>query len=215
MSYLSMMGIKLWILTVDKHETAVSIARSTDVITPECAVFQILTADPSEHERAMGDVKASTQPSVLVLSPDTLIYITEQHPEELVELGELCRSVICFRMSPFLKSKVVDVMSTHTKKVFLAICDGANDVNMIQTANVIVGIVGREGNQAASNSNFAITRFKHLKRLLAVHGRLSRPSFGRCALYNTNFTPTPLIIYYLVNHSLESCFDNKSHLRQA
>ena len=76
-------------------------------------------------------------------------------------------------MSPFLKSKVVDVMDTHTKKVCLAIGDGANDVNVIQTANVGVGIVGREGHQAASNSDFAITRFKHLKRLLAVHGRLS------------------------------------------
>jgi phospholipid-transporting ATPase len=76
-------------------------------------------------------------------------------------------------MSPFLKSRVVATMQTHTKRICLAIGDGANDVNMIQTANVGVGIIGREGRQAANSSDFAIPRFKHLKRLLAVHGRLS------------------------------------------
>jgi magnesium-transporting ATPase (P-type) len=44
---------------------------------------------------------------------------------------------------------------------------------MIQTAHVGIGIFGREGHQAAANSDFAITRFKHLKRLMVCHGRLS------------------------------------------
>ena len=40
--------------------------------------------------------------------------------------------------------------------VTLAIGDGANDVPMIQTAQVGVGIAGREGRQAVNNSDFAI-----------------------------------------------------------
>lgn len=173
MSYLAQMGIKLWILTGDKHETAVSIAKSTNVITPECKVFEILNGNRDECKNTLRGIKNHNGTSVLVLSPDALEFITTREPQMIAEFGNHCRSVICFRMSPFLKSKVVDTMQQHTKKTCLAIGDGANDVNMIQTANVGIGIIGREGRQAASNSDFAITRFKHLKRLLAVHGRLS------------------------------------------
>jgi len=44
---------------------------------------------------------------------------------------------------------------------------------MIQEADVGVGIVGREGLQAARASDFSIGRFHFLKRLLLVHGRYS------------------------------------------
>jgi P-type E1-E2 ATPase len=53
----------------------------------------------------------------------------------------------------------------------LAIGDGANDVNMIQTASIGIGIMGREGNQAATMSDYSIPNFKSLKRLLFWHGR--------------------------------------------
>lgn len=173
MSDLAQMGIKLWILTGDKHETAVSIAKSTNVITPECKVFEILSGSPSEASETLTAINNHHGTAVLVLSPDALQYITNEEPKMIVEFGNRCRSVICFRMSPYMKSKVVETMQENTNKTCLAIGDGANDVNMIQTANVGIGIIGREGRQAASNSDFAITRFRHLKRLLAVHGRLS------------------------------------------
>lgn len=172
MSYLSLMGIKLWVLTGDKHETAVSICKSTNVITPDCKCFELLTADPFECEQALERAE-NFSPSVLIVSPTALEYLTSTAPEMLVRFGECCKSVVCYRMSPFMKSKVVDTMQKHTNKICLAIGDGANDVNMIQTANVGVGIIGREGRQAASNADFAIPRFRHLRRLLAVHGRLS------------------------------------------
>ena len=44
---------------------------------------------------------------------------------------------------------------------------------MIQTASVGVGISGREGMQAARASDFSISQFSHLRRLLLVHGRWS------------------------------------------
>jgi magnesium-transporting ATPase (P-type) len=63
------------------------------------------------------------------------------------------------------------IKNKDPKAVTLAIGDGANDVNMIQKANIGVGIFGNEGYQAASASDYAIGRFKHLERLLFVHGR--------------------------------------------
>ena len=44
---------------------------------------------------------------------------------------------------------------------------------MIQAADVGVGIVGKEGKQAALASDFSILQFQHLKILLFWHGRLS------------------------------------------
>ena len=61
----------------------------------------------------------------------------------------------------------------------LAIGDGANDVSMIQEAHVGIGVSGKEGRQAVNSSDYAITRFKFLKKLLLVHGR--RNCYMACA----------------------------------
>jgi phospholipid-translocating ATPase len=50
---------------------------------------------------------------------------------------------------------------------------GANDVAMIQQADVGVGIAGEEGRQAAMSSDYAIGQFRFLSRLVLVHGRWS------------------------------------------
>lgn len=44
----------------------------------------------------------------------------------------------------------------------LAIGDGANDVAMIQSADIGVGILGKEGRQAVNNSDYAIGQFRCL-----------------------------------------------------
>ena len=51
-----------------------------------------------------------------------------------------------------------------------AIGDGANDVAMIQTAHVGIGIAGREGSHAVRASDVSISAFADLSRLLLVHG---------------------------------------------
>lgn len=61
-------------------------------------------------------------------------------------------------MSPLQKSEIVDVVKKRVKAITLAIGDGANDVGMIQTAHVGVGISGNEGMQATNNSDYAIAQ---------------------------------------------------------
>jgi len=61
-----------------------------------------------------------------------------------------------------------------------SIGDGANDVSMIQKAHVGVGVLGREGTQAARSADYAISQFRHLKRLMAVHGRCVGVVLSRC-----------------------------------
>ncbi len=83
------------------------------------------------------------------------------------------RAIICCRCSPNLKSDVVEFVKKMSNETTLAIGDGGNDVNMIKAANIGVGIFGKEGHQAAFNSDYAISQFKYLERLLFYHGRYS------------------------------------------
>lgn len=61
---------------------------------------------------------------------------------------------------------------------------GANDVSMIQMADVGVGICGQEGRQAVMASDFAMGQFRFLKRLLLVHGHWNYQRIGYLILYN-------------------------------
>jgi len=85
-------------------------------------------------------------------------------------------TVICSRVSPKQKADLVLLIKKFEKEnmTTLAIGDGANDVNMITAADVGIGILGNEGQQAARASDYVIGQFSFLKRLLFVHGRESQ-----------------------------------------
>ncbi|XP_014739808.1 PREDICTED: phospholipid-transporting ATPase IK [Sturnus vulgaris] len=105
-----------------------------------------------------------------------------------VDLASSCQAVICCRVTPKQKALVVQLVKKHKKAVTLAIGDGANDVNMIKTADIGVGISGLEGLQAVQCSDYALAQFSFLQRLLLVHGRwnyLRICKFLRCFFYKT------------------------------
>ena len=65
--------------------------------------------------------------------------------------------VLACRVSPKQKAEIVEKIKLQCpNKSTLAIGDGANDVNMITTAHVGVGIMGLEGSQAARSADFSI-----------------------------------------------------------
>lgn len=68
--------------------------------------------------------------------------------------------------------QVVELLTTETGVVTLAIGDGANDVAMIQKANVGVGIAGQEGLQAACASDYAIGQVRNRATPLSIARRL-------------------------------------------
>jgi phospholipid-translocating ATPase len=84
-------------------------------------------------------------------------------------------AVVCCRCSPSQKKTLTAGVKKCKKKkeAVLGIGDGGNDVGMIQAADVGVGIVGKEGKQAALAADFSVNEFKDLKTLLLWHGRLS------------------------------------------
>jgi phospholipid-translocating P-type ATPase (flippase) len=91
-----------------------------------------------------------------------------------LKVASYCSSVVCARVSPSQKATVVQFVRTANPKVVtLGIGDGANDVPMIQSSHIGIGISGQEGLQAVNSSDYAIAQFRFLKKLILVHGRYS------------------------------------------
>uniref|UniRef100_A0A8C2ZVD0 Phospholipid-transporting ATPase n=1 Tax=Cyclopterus lumpus TaxID=8103 RepID=A0A8C2ZVD0_CYCLU len=109
----------------------------------------------------------------LVISGDSLEVCLRYYEHEFVELACQCPAVVCCRCSPTQKAQIVTLLKQHTANRTCAIGDGGNDVSMIQAADCGIGIEGKEGKQASLAADFSITQFKHIGRLLMVHGRNS------------------------------------------
>uniref|UniRef100_A0A674CBW9 Phospholipid-transporting ATPase n=1 Tax=Salmo trutta TaxID=8032 RepID=A0A674CBW9_SALTR len=180
-------GVKVWVLTGDKQETAINIAcackllRSTDQLLTE-ACKALLLALRAEME--CGEAAEGTSGFTLVVDGRTLEFaLQEDLKGDFLELSRCCRAVICCRSTPLQKSQVVRLVQDQLQVMTLAIGDGANDVSMIQVADVGIGISGQEGMQAVMSSDFAISRFKHLRKLLLVHGHWCYTRLANMILY--------------------------------
>uniref|UniRef100_A0A8C5GCC2 Phospholipid-transporting ATPase n=1 Tax=Gouania willdenowi TaxID=441366 RepID=A0A8C5GCC2_GOUWI len=120
----------------------------------------------------------------LVIDGRTLAYALDKTLEDkFLEVARSCRSVLCCRSTPLQKSMVVKLVRNKLKVMTLAIGDGANDVSMIQVADVGVGISGQEGMQAVMASDFALPRFRYLQKLLLVHGHWCYSRLANMILY--------------------------------
>ncbi|KAM6977625.1 phospholipid-transporting ATPase VB [Aplochiton taeniatus] len=193
-------GIQVWVLTGDKTETAVNIAYSCRLVderdlvinmSSKCKLTCASTLDCALEEvrRSSGDPLAAEKgfPGLaftLVIDGGTLAMALESDlRDRFVELAGHCRSVLCCRVTPLQKSAVVRIVREKLQVMTLAVGDGANDVNMIQAADVGIGISGQEGMQAVMASDFAISRFKHLKKLLLVHGHWCYSRLSNMVIY--------------------------------
>ncbi|KAL2319987.1 hypothetical protein Fmac_028956 [Flemingia macrophylla] len=213
-------GIKVWVLTGDKQETAISIGLSCKLLSADMHKIIINGTSEAECRNLLADAKAkygvrsssaehqnlkcntdskhgghdipndtkslsmpkwnpgkdegTTAPLALIIDGTSLLF----------DLATSCRVVLCCRVAPLQKAGIVDLIKSRTDDLTLAIGDGANDVSMIQMADVGVGICGQEGRQAVMASDFAMGQFQFLKKLLLVHGHWNYQRIGYLVLYN-------------------------------
>ena len=171
-------GIKLWMLTGDKRETAINIGHSCRLVKDYSTVV-VLDHEKGDVDqrmtKALADIRGGqVAHTVIVIDGQTLALIeVEQLVKKLfLELAICADSVICCRASPSQKASLVKAIRTKVNgSVTLAIGDGANDIAMIQEAHLGIGITGKEGLQAARSSDYSIAQFRFLLKLLLVHGR--------------------------------------------
>ncbi|XP_036730276.1 probable phospholipid-transporting ATPase IIB isoform X5 [Balaenoptera musculus] len=166
-------GIKIWMLTGDKLETATCIAKSSHLVsrTQDTHVFRPVTSRGEAHLEL--NAFRRKHDCALVISGDSLEVCLKYYEHEFVELACQCPAVVCCRCAPTQKAHIVKLLQQHTGRRTCAIGDGGNDVSMIQAADCGIGIEGKEGRQASLAADFSVPQFKHIGRLLMVHGRSS------------------------------------------
>ncbi|XP_031441634.1 probable phospholipid-transporting ATPase IIB [Clupea harengus] len=166
-------GIKIWMLTGDKLETATCIAKSSHLVnrSQDIHIFRPVSNRSEAHLEL--NAFRRKHDCALVISGDSLEVCLRYYEHEFVELACQCPAVVCCRCSPTQKAQIVKLLQQHTNNRCCAIGDGGNDVSMIQAADCGIGIEGKEGKQASLAADFSITQFKHIGRLLVVHGRNS------------------------------------------
>uniref|UniRef100_A0A673JBW7 Phospholipid-transporting ATPase n=1 Tax=Sinocyclocheilus rhinocerous TaxID=307959 RepID=A0A673JBW7_9TELE len=166
-------GIKVWMLTGDKLETATCTAKNAHLVTrnQDIHVFRPVTTRSEAHLEL--NAFRRKHDCALVISGDSLEVCLKYYEYEFMELACQCPAIVCCRCAPTQKAQIVRLLQERTGKLTCAVGDGGNDVSMIQEADCGVGVEGKEGKQASLAADFSITQFKHLGRLLMVHGRNS------------------------------------------
>ena len=199
-------GIKLWVLTGDKTETAINIGFACNLLSQEMDLIIVKGQTREETRTQLEEALKSTNTEdgrkrALVIDGTTLKYALEPKTKDMVLLlGMRCNSVLCCRVSPKQKAQVVALVKKGLKVMTLAIGDGANDVSMIQEANIGIGISGLEGRQAVMASDYAIAQFRFLHKLLLVHGRWSyiRTSEMIMGFFYKNIVWTFVLFWYQI-----------------
>lgn len=177
-------GINFWLLTGDKQETAINIGFSCKLLSRNMPLI-LINEDSFDATRELVFDTVSTPESALVIDGKSLHYaLRPDLCRDFMRIALNCKSVICCRVSPAQKAKMVELVKELTGEVTLAIGDGANDVAMIRTANIGIGISGTEGLQAAHSADYTISQFRFLARLLLVHGSWSMSRLRKMILYS-------------------------------
>ena len=180
-------GIKIWMLTGDKVETARCVAISAKLISRTQYIHTITNLSSDHNPTAALDTLSllASKPTSTALLIDgiSLAHFLAHHRDAFISIAVQLPAVIACRCSPTQKADIATLIRAFTKKRVACIGDGGNDVSMIQAADIGVGIVGKEGRQASLAADFSITSFHHLTKLLVWHGRNSYKRSAKLAQF--------------------------------
>ena len=214
-------GIKIWMITGDIMQTALKISRSTKLIQDDGRIFTLTKEHDASATGTITNIfnwirrKLQTNPNFVFYfaidgSPTSGLLSTLLSPsfiEDFKELACKAKCVIVSRVTPAQKAQIVESIK-ELGKMTLAIGDGGNDVTMIRAADVGVGIVGKEGSQAAAAADFSTYQFRNLVRLLLIHGRYS--CYRTSWLSQFCFYKSTVVCIIQVLYMFSNCFSGAS-----
>lgn len=176
-------GIKIWMLTGDKVETANCVAVSSKLVSRGQVIFHVTKVQTEDAARDKISFLSQKLDLCLLIDGESLSTMLSCCKNEFVKIAVQLPVVIACRCSPQQKADVTKLIKEYSKKRVCCIGDGGNDVSMIQAADVGVGIVGKEGRQASLAADFSITQFCYLTKLLVWHGRNSYKRSAKLAQF--------------------------------
>lgn len=166
--------IKVWVVTGDKFETALTISKSANIVSEKEEIVRLKRANEMDNLKEFFEEVQRTNGREYSLVVDMSAFNMKYFDEykDLKRVFMKAKGVVCARSSPLVKGQLVRLLKGEGKCV-LGIGDGENDVNMISEANIGVGVFGKEGTQATKVSDFAIGEFKILWKLVLFYGRVN------------------------------------------
>lgn len=176
-------GVKIWMLTGDKIETARCVAVSARLVARGQHIQTMAKLKTKAQGKDMLDIMRNQTESCLLIDGESLGLMLGYFRQDFITIAVKLPAVIACRCSPTQKAEVAQLIRQYTKKRVCCIGDGGNDVSMIQAADVGIGIVGKEGRQASLAADFSITQFCHLTKLLVWHGRNSYKRSAKLAQF--------------------------------
>jgi phospholipid-translocating ATPase len=176
-------GIKIWMLTGDKVETARCVAVSSKLVARGQYIHTVTKMKRKDAAQDHLDMLRNKTDACLLIDGESLAMFMTHFRIEFVSVAVKLPTVVACRCSPTQKADVAKLIKEYTKKRVCCIGDGGNDVSMIQAADVGVGIVGKEGRQASLAADFSIEHFFHLTKLLVWHGRNSYKRSAKLAQF--------------------------------
>ncbi|RMJ12864.1 hypothetical protein CDV36_007471 [Fusarium kuroshium] len=176
-------GIKIWMLTGDKVETARCVAVSSKLVARGQYIYTVDKLKKKDNAQEHLDFLRSKTDACLLIDGESLALFLTHFRIEFISIAVQLPTVVACRCSPNQKAEVAKLIREYTKKRVCCIGDGGNDVSMIQAADVGVGIVGKEGRQASLAADFSIEQFCHLVKLLVWHGRNSYKRSAKLAQF--------------------------------
>ncbi|KIV98963.1 hypothetical protein, variant 2 [Verruconis gallopava] len=176
-------GIKIWMLTGDKVETARCVAISSKLVARGQYIHTITKLNRKDLAYDELTALRSKPDACLLIDGESLNIMLTYLRNDFVSIAVQLPAVVACRCSPTQKADIAKLIRAHTKKRVACIGDGGNDVSMIQAADVGVGIVGKEGRQASLAADFSIHQFHYLTKLLVWHGRNSYKRSAKLAQF--------------------------------
>ncbi|KAG8424561.1 putative aminophospholipid-translocase [Metarhizium acridum] len=176
-------GIKIWMLTGDKVETARCVAVSSKLVARGQYIYTVAKLKRKDGAQEHLDFLRGKTDACLLIDGESLQLLLTHFRIEFISVAVQLPTVVACRCSPTQKAEVAKLIKEYTKKRVCCIGDGGNDVSMIQAADVGVGIVGKEGRQASLAADFSIGQFYHLVKLLVWHGRNSYKRSAKLAQF--------------------------------
>lgn len=173
-------NIKVWMITGDKKETAVACAKNACIVEDQ----NLVVIDGQNVLKMMEDD----------IKNEGMGNISGERPINIFNAS----GVVVYRATPSQKGKIASFLVKAGKNT-LSIGDGNNDVGMLKESHIGVGIMGKEGTQAALSADFAIPEFCFLRNLILIHGRYSFIRYTKLALNSYYKNIVFIFVQFLYN----------------